>query len=102
MNIASIGQHAFKKKSLDEELVINDADPVIEHASREMCTYVCDVMYRMGIRSYDPQLAKLIADQLLSQHSAKNEQRWAKYLEGTAPQVQQELLLILGIADTAR
>lgn len=103
MNIANIG-HAFKGKArkiddVDSAPAINSKDPVIQHASREVCTYVCDVMYRMGIRSFDPELAKTVAMQMLSSLDT-DEVRWSDYLETTAPKMSQEILTLLNISDT--
>jgi hypothetical protein len=99
MNIANIG-HAFKGKDrkANEAPGIDPADPLIQHASREVCTYVCDVMYRMGIRSYDPELAQMIAAQMLG--DLQSSARWSAYLENTAPKMSQEMLGLLNISDT--
>lgn len=98
MNLVDIS-HAFRRSegnSIDVQIYRDDA--VIEHASREVCTFVCDVMYRMGIRTYNDLLAQRIATQMLEQLS--DHERWAKYLESTAPQMEQEMITLLGIADT--
>jgi len=100
INIYNIG-HAFGKKRVQEnrlDVKIDRDDELVAHASREVCTYVCDVMYRMGIRTYNDHLAKRIANQMLEQLT--DVERWGQYLESTAPKIGREMVTLLGIADT--
>ena len=90
MNISDVG-HAFARKKNPD---IDRADPVIAHAVRECCTYVVDVMHKMGIRTYDAQTARKLARELLHDELGSSE-KWAAYLQDTAPQMQQQLLTIV-------
>lgn len=97
MNLADLG-HAFgpKKSRVD----IDREDPVIAHAINECCTYVCDVMHKLGIRSFDPETARRIARQMLDDEFDRSN-KWERYLSDTAPQMEDQLLMvILGKPDT--
>ncbi len=84
--------HAFGSKKT--HLVLDREDPVIAHAINECCTYVCDVMHKLGIRSYDAHTARNIAREMLDPELSAS-QKWERYLNETAPQMEDQLLMII-------
>jgi hypothetical protein len=95
MNIADLG-HAFARKP---EPQLDRDDPVIAHAIAECCTYVVDVMYKIGIRNYDATTARRIAREMIDQE-LDVPTKWARYLRDTAPQMQADLLVLLSKPDS--
>jgi len=91
MKLADLG-HAFGPKK--SQVVIDLDDPVIAHAIKECCTYVCDVMHKLGMRSYDPVTARRIASKMLEEELGLSD-KWERYLKDTAPQMQDQLKLLI-------
>lgn len=91
MELADMG-HAFGSKKT--HLVIDRDDPIIAHAIKECCTYVCDVMHKLGIRSYDAETARRIARQMMDDELSSSK-KWARYLNETAPQMEDQLLMVI-------
>lgn len=88
MKLSSIGATLAKKR-----VQIDSDDAVISHCVREVGTYVCDAMFQMGIRTYDPSIAKAIARQMLAVLGEK-EERWSDYMKTDAPQINRQLKAI--------
>lgn len=69
-------------------------DPIIHRATMECCAYVCDVMQRIGIRDFDPNIARSIAQELL-RSLEDDEAHWSSYLNGQAVKINEEALALL-------
>jgi hypothetical protein len=91
MKLANIGATVRKNR-----VQIDLDDVLVNHAVREVGTYVCDVLFQMGIRNYDPSVAQAIARQML-EILDDDEAHWANYMRGTAPKINSELKSILSM-----
>jgi hypothetical protein len=93
-------QALFNRNQGDQGLgvTIHRDDPIVAHAIQECCTYICDVMHRMGVRSFNAVLAQKIASQMMEELS--DGERWERYLRETAPKMEQEFLTLLRMNDT--
>ncbi len=77
---------------------ISSEDPLVAHAVKEVGTYVCDVLFQMGIRSYDADVAMVIARQMLEVLEV-DEDYWSNYMETDAPKINEELKQMLSKID---
>lgn len=95
MNLANIA--ATLKKS---RVQIDAEDRIVDHAVKEVGTYVCDVLFQMGIRTYDPDVAMAIARQMLEVLEADKD-HWSSYMQTDAPKINDQLKSMLSMTDKA-
>ena len=95
MNLANIAATLGRPR-----VHIDAEDPIVGHAVKEVATYVCDVLFQMGIRSYDSAIAIAIARQMLETLESDKE-HWSKYMQTDAPKINEELKTMLSTTDKA-
>jgi len=95
MNLADIA--ATLKKA---RVHIDAEDPLVSHAVKEVGTYVCDVFFQMGIRTYDPDVAMAIARQMLDTLGSDKD-HWSSYMQTDAPKINEQIKSMLSMTDKA-
>lgn len=79
---------------------IDVEDPIVNHAVKEVGTYVCDVLFQMGIRAYDPNIAMTIARQML-EVLGEDEAYWSRYMQTDAHKINEQFKTMLSTEGSA-
>lgn len=74
-------------------------DPLVNHATRECCAYVCDIIAHLGLR-FSPKVANDVL-RAVKLRLAEDNERWEEYTREQAPKVVKETQTLLGLDEAS-
>lgn len=84
---------------MKNRIQVNTEDPFIDHATKECCAYVCDIVAYLNLR-FSPKVANDVL-RSVKLRLAEDNDHWAEYTENQAPKVVQETRTLLGFDEAS-